>query len=193
MLVAQAKKSSEIFTDSTIPDSMIDIIYNKLDASMKNIVLIGMPGAGKSSVANALSEITGRKSIDSDNEIYIRSGYTPKQLILDKGEPAFREIENEVIKDLGKQSGLIIATGGGVVTVEDNYNALHQNGNIVWLVRDIDKLDDTDRPLSQQHGADFLFAQREPLYRRFADHIVKNEEDVQTVAQMIVSMIESSR
>lgn len=189
MLVAQAKKSSEIFTGNTISDDVIDRIYNKLNGNMKNIVLIGMPGVGKSTIAGELAAITGRTVVDSDSEIYRRTGFTPKELITEKGENYFREVEKAVISDTGKESGLIIATGGGVVTREENYYSLHQNGNIIWLIRDLDKLDNTDRPLSQSKGVAVLYEQREPLYRKFADYVIINEEDKRVVAHKILSEI----
>lgn len=189
MLVAQAKKSSEIFTGNTISDDVIDRIYNKLNGNMKNIVLIGMPGVGKSTIAGELAAITGRTVVDSDSEIYRRTGFTPKELITEKGENYFREVEKAVISDTGKESGLIIATGGGVVTREENYYSLHQNGNIIWLIRDLDKLDNTDRPLSQSKGVAVLYEQREPLYRKFADYVIINEEDKKVVAHKILSEI----
>lgn len=189
MLVAQAKKSSEIFTGNTISDDVIDRIYNKLNGNMKNIVLIGMPGVGKSTIAGELAAITGRTVVDSDSEIYRRTGFTPKELITEKGENYFREVEKAVISDTGKESGLIIATGGGVVTREENYYSLHQNGNIIWLIRDLDKLDNTDRPLSQSKGVAVLYEQREPLYRKFADYVIINEEDKKAVAHKILSEI----
>lgn len=189
MLVAQAKKSSEIFTGNTINDDVIDRIYNKLNGNMKNIVLIGMPGVGKSTIAGELAAITGRTVVDSDSEIYRRTGFTPKELITEKGENYFREVEKAVISDTGKESGLIIATGGGVVTREENYYSLHQNGNIIWLIRDLDKLDNSDRPLSQSKGVAVLYKQREPLYRKFADYVIINEEDKKAVAYKILSEI----
>lgn len=184
MLVAQAKKSSEIFTGHPISDEVIDEIYGKLKASMQNTVLIGMPGCGKTTVATALSELTGRKMVDSDSEIERRTGRTPKDWIEEEGEDAFRRVESEVLRDLGKESGLIIATGGGVVTREENYAALHQNGLIVWLTRPLDALDATGRPLSQREGVAALYAQREPLYRRFADITIANDDtcDARAVA-----------
>ena len=110
-------------------------------------------------------------------------------MITEKGENYFREVEKAVISDTGKESGLIIATGGGVVTREENYYSLHQNGNIIWLIRDLDKLDNSDRPLSQSKGVAVLYKQREPLYRKFADYVIINEEDKKAVAYKILSEI----
>lgn len=190
MLVAQAKKSAELFMNRQLDDEIIDSIYNKLAYEMKNIVLIGMPGAGKTTVAQTIAKITGRNVVDTDCEIRKRCKMTPKELIIEKGEEAFRIIETEILKEIGKQSGLVIATGGGIVTREENYGYLHQNANIVWLLRNLEKLDSNDRPLSQSVGVASLYEQREPLYRRFADYTVDNEEDVNIVAEKIISMIE---
>ena len=158
-------------------------------SNSKNIVLIGMPGSGKSTIAKALAILTGRLMIDSDEEILRRTGFSPKELILTRGEPAFREIETEVIRDLGKREGIIIATGGGVVTVRDNYELLHQNGCIIYLTRALEKLADKDRPISQRCGVEKLFMQREPLYKEFADYVADNDENAENVAGRILSMI----
>ena len=170
MLVAQAKRSSELFTGQNIPDSEIKRIYDKLAVDMGNVVLIGMPGCGKTTVAHELGRITGRKVLDTDSMITDWFDLTPQQFILQKGEPAFRKAEHEVVAEAGKVSGAIIATGGGAVTIADNYEPLHQNGTIIWLQRSLDELSIQSRPLSVGKTPQVLYAEREPLYRAFADY-----------------------
>ena len=177
MLVAQAKRASELFMEKDIADSEIDRIYGALSKKLQNIVLIGMPGCGKSTVANRLGELTGRKVVDSDGEFTARYARTPEEVIRTDGEEVFRRMETAVLKDLGSLSGVIIATGGGVVTREENYPLLHQNGTIIWLQRDIAQLDCNHRPISQATGTAELYRVREPLYRRFADRIVSVSEN----------------
>ncbi len=172
MLVAQAKRSAEMFIGESIPDAEIDRIYGELSFEGQNIILIGMPGVGKTTVAGRIAKLTGRRMFDSDEEITKSVGETPEQIILQRGESEFREIESRVLEELGKQSGNVIATGGGVVVREHNYDSLHQNGTIVWLQRDLSLLKDTSRPILQKEGAEALYRQREPLYRKFADIIV---------------------
>ena len=186
MLVTQAKRSSEIFTGKNIEDGIVDRIFHKLEANMKNIVLIGMPGVGKSTIARIISKKTGRVIVDSDDEIVKRYKRTPEEIITNDGEEAFRLIEEAVLRDIGKQSGLVLSTGGGAVTRENNYDSLHRNGTIVWLKRDISTLEDSGRPLSQKIGIEKLYEQREPMYRRFADYIVELENDLENAACAIL-------
>ncbi|MGI6174106.1 MAG: shikimate kinase [Christensenellales bacterium] len=169
MLVAQAKRSAELFTGRAIADEEIGRIYETLSQSLRNIVLIGMPGCGKSTLAKEIGQKTGRKVLDSDEEIYKKHGMTPSEMILQKGEAAFRDAECAVLKDIGKLSGCVIATGGGVVTRRENYASLRQNGAIVWLRRNVENLPIDNRPLSQKKTPAALYAEREPLYREFAD------------------------
>ena len=140
MLVAQAKRTAEVFEGHAILGSETERIWKKLGREMQNIVLIGMPGSGKSTVAARLAEALDRVALDSDAEIEERNGASCASLIERNGEAAFRALESEVIADLGRCSGMVIATGGGCVTREENYASLHQNGVIFWLRRDLDKL-----------------------------------------------------
>lgn len=172
MLVAQAKRSAEIFTDTPIADSEIERIYRALALQMSNLVLVGMPGVGKTTKANAVSALTGRPVLDSDVLFAEQYGCTAAEMITSKGEDAFRLAEHEVLCQAGKRSGAIIATGGGVVTRRMNYEPLHQNGIIVWLQRRLEDLSIKNRPLSQRNSLEDLYAVREPLYRAFADYIV---------------------
>ena len=117
MLVAQAKKACEYFTDTKIPDTEIDRIERLLSHQMQNIVLIGMPGSGKSSIGRALAERLHRPFIDADAEIVRRAGCSIPEIFAKDGEPGFRKIESAVLADLGKASGTILATGDGLERV----------------------------------------------------------------------------
>ena len=174
MLIAQAKESAEWFTEEKIPDSIIGTIYDDLSKQMQNIVLVGMPGSGKSTVGTAIAQRLNRKFVDSDARIEAQAGMTIPQIFSQGGESLFRELETQVLADLGKESGLVIATGGGCITQKRNYPHLHQNSMIVWLQRDIRKLPTDGRPLSQEGALEDMYALRKPLYEMYADVIVNN-------------------
>ena len=190
MLVAQAKRSSEIFTGSSIPDSEIERIEHILSAQMQNIVLIGMPSSGKSTVAAALGERLGRPVYEADALIEEEAGMDIPAIFAAHGEGRFRELETEVLKRLGALSGAVISTGGGCVTREENYAPLHQNGRIVWLLRDTDKLEKTGRPVSLKSDLHELYARREPMYARFADVKADNNGSIEDTLARIKEALE---
>ena len=175
MLVAQAKESAEWFTGTSIQDSKIAEIHRILSSQMENIVLIGMPGCGKSTIGKLLSEELQRPVIDADEEICRLAGCSIPEIFAHGGEEAFRKLETQVLRNLGKESGKIIATGGGCITREENYPLLHRNGKIIWLTRQLDKLPTDGRPLSQTAKLETMFEVRRPMYERFADHIISND------------------
>lgn len=185
MLVAQAKESAEYFTGTTIDDSVIARIHRKLSAQMQNIVLIGMPGCGKSTIGSALAQALKRPLVDTDEQILRLAGKSIPRIFAEDGEPAFRDWETQALAEQGKRSGAIIATGGGCVTQARNYPLLHHNGVIFWLQRDIGLLPTDGRPLSQSHKLSDLYAQREPMYEAFADYRIENnglaEETVKAI------------
>jgi len=189
MLVGQAKRSCELFTGRQIPDSEIDRIEGKLARSMQNIILIGMPGCGKSTIASALAEKLGRPLLEADAEIEKAAGCTIPEIFAEGGEAAFRKIETAVLADLGKQSGAVISTGGGCVTREENYPLLHQNGRIFWLQRELERLPKEGRPLSLKNDLREMYARREPLYRRFADHVIDNNGSVEETLAAILEVL----
>lgn len=191
MLVAQAKEAAEYFTAQQISDSVIGNIYNKLSEQMQNIVLIGMPGCGKSTIAALLAEKLGRTALDSDSEVIRLAGKSIPDIFAQDGEKIFRDLETQALESLGKNTGAIIATGGGCVTQQRNYPLLHQNGRIFWLTRPLDALPTDGRPLSQNNKLTDLYVIRKPLYEAFADHIIDNSghpED--TVAAILACMEE---
>ena len=183
MLVEQARRSAELFRGEAIPPTLADEILCKLRSEMRNIILIGMPGCGKTTVGRALAEALGRPFFDADEILERQVGCPCAELLLRAGEEAFRREETAVLTKLGKRSGCVIATGGGCVTREENYPLLHQNGQLVRLLRDLELLPVGGRPISRAVPLPTLAAQREPLYRRFADITIDNNGTVvQTVA-----------
>lgn len=187
MLVAQAKKASEIFTGREIPNSEIVRIKNIIEKNTKNIVLVGMPGSGKSTVGQYLAERIGREFYDSDEEIS-KKGETPAEIIEKYGEERFRSIETETLSELCKKSGCVIATGGGAVTREENYDIIHQNGTVVFIDRDIERLSTKGRPLSQGgiEKLQQMYEVRYPLYKRFSHFSVKSQKTWQETTAIII-------
>ena len=190
MLVAQAKESAEWFTGESIDDSCIEMIYSRLRRQMENIILIGMPGCGKTTVGASLARILSRPLKDADTELEQAVGRKITEILPTDGEASFRSLESETLLDLGKQSGLVIATGGGCVTIPNNYEKLHRNGTIVWLKRDLDLLPTDGRPLSQTGHLQEMYQKRAPLYARFADFSVENSGDPQETAEEIIRILE---
>ena len=190
MLVAQAKEAAEYFTGKKLPDSCIEKIHGILSRQMKNIVLIGMPGCWKSTIGNLLARKLGRKFVDADEEIIQLAGKSIPEIFAQDGEEIFREWETMALEHLGKQSGLVIATGGGCVTRQRNYPALHQNGSIVWLERDLSLLPTDGRPLSQSNRLEEMYAVRKPLYEAFADVRVANTGSPENTVTEILSKLE---
>ena len=172
MLVAQAKTAAEHFMDTTLSDAKLTEIHHSLRAQMENIILIGMPGCGKSTIGRLLAEKTGKYFVDADTEIENMAQKTIPRMFAEDGEAVFRDYETKVLDALGKRSGLVIATGGGCVTKMRNYPLLHQNGTIFWLQRELDQLPTEGRPLSTDLAA--MYRTRAPLYAQFADHIIDN-------------------
>ena len=141
---------------------------------LKNIILIGMPGCGKSTISRILSRDHGFKTIDADEEFQKTYGITPAECITEFGEPEFRRRESEVLARLKPDGRACIATGGGAVTVPGNLEILKKLGFIVYLKRDLDKLSTKGRPLSAGKGVEKLFAERGALYAEWADAEVEN-------------------
>ena len=185
MLVAQAVRAEEKFFGKAIPDSEIERITALLRRNMTNIVLIGMPGSGKTTIGTLLAEISGRETIDIDEEIVRIAGCSIPELFQTIGEEGFRKMETEAVRDAGKQSGKIIMTGGGVVTRQENYAPLHQNGRIYQLERDLSRLPVDGRPISQKTPLEELARKRTPLYQAFRDVLVSNNAVPSDAAEMI--------
>lgn len=185
MLVAQAKAAEEHFFQKTIPDSENERILAQLYQQTSNIVLIGMPGCGKTTVGQALAKLTGREAIDVDQLIVEKAGCSIPEIFAQSGEAAFRALEREMTAEAGKLSGKIILTGGGVIKDHRNYAPLHQNGRIYQLVRDLDILPTDGRPLSQSTDLSVMWTERAPLYAAFRDAAIDNNGTVEETAAAI--------
>ncbi len=189
MLVAQAKRSAELFTGRAIDDGVIDDIERALSFEMQNVVLVGMPGCGKSTLAHMLAEALGRDCLESDAEVERAAGKRIPAIFAEDGEEAFRALETRVLAALGKRSGAVIATGGGCVTRAENYPPLHRNGVIVWLQRRLDSLPKEGRPISLGSDLAQLYEQRRPLYERFADFAVSNDGAPEDALRRILEIL----
>ena len=190
MLVAQAKEASEYFTGKKLSDAVIERIHRVLSHQMQNIILIGMPGCGKSTIGALLAEKQNRKFLDADEEIIRLAGKSISDIFAQDGEDVFRRWETTALENLGKQSGLVIATGGGCVTRSRNYPLLHQNGMIVWLQRDLSQLPTDGRPLSQANRLEEMYALRRPMYEAFGDIRVSNAGCPEDTVNEILSHLE---
>ena len=186
MLVAQAKAACERFTGQPIDDEKVYTIKAEMERNTRNVMLIGMPGSGKSTVGAALAESLGRKLVDVDERIVEMAGCSIPEIFLKDGEEGFRQIEHQALCEVSKESGLVIATGGGVVTRPENLDPMRQNSLIVWLLRDLSLLPKDGRPLSQTNSLTEIFKVREPLYRAAADCVADNNGSLEDTLKQIM-------
>ena len=184
MLVAQAACACKLFTGEDRMDR-IDGVCEQMEKDMENIVLIGMPGSGKTSIGRKLGEMTGKVFIDSDELIRTTFGKTAEEIIISEGEEAFRKKEMKVIDSAAKIGGRVIATGGGVVEREENRDPLRSNGRIVYIKRDLDKLSRESRPISGARGIENLYDERKDKYESWQDLTVENR-DIDEAAENIL-------
>lgn len=173
MLVSQAFFASQLFQDKLLDESLVRTIEDAIRSQTRNVILIGMPGSGKTSAGRKLARLTHRPFVDLDDCFSVDHGMTPAECIRTQGEPEFRRLETQTAASYAARSGLVIATGGGIVTQPRNYDILHQNGTIVMLDRVIDELLIGDRPLSQTKGIAQLAQERMYLYHSWADIVIR--------------------
>ncbi len=185
MLAAQAKKAAEIFSGKEIAEEKIEEIIKEIENSNKNIILIGMPGCGKSTVGKSLSSLLGREFVDCDEEIVRLAKCSIPEIFEKYGEEHFRHLETEVIEKISGKSGVVIATGGGCVTKERNFPLLRRNGTLFWLKRDTSLLSKEGRPLSNKGNLDEMYQCRKPLYKHFCHFEVENANSPERAAEKI--------
>ena len=192
MLVAQAWRAEELFTGSAIPAETVEAVLAGLTAQLENVVLIGMPGCGKSTVGRALARRQGKAFLDLDRLIEERAGKSIPAIFAQEGEEAFRTLESRAVREAGARTGCVISTGGGVVTRAENCAPLRQNGVIIHLTRPLDRLPTAGRPVSQSTDLQTLWERRRGLYAAFADRTVDNggplEETLDTIEKELSAL-----
>lgn len=194
MLIAQAKYTFEIFENMSFDDSIIDEIKKEMLKDRCNIVLIGMPSAGKTTIGKMLEEKLGKEFFDLDDMIIAKAGKSIPEIFQESGEAGFRAIETEVAIEASKMNNKIIATGGGVVKHKVNMDFLRLNGITIFIDRDIDKLisSDPNRPLSSSKQAlQQMYKERYPLYQKYAAYIAVNNANIEKTVDDIVNAYHS--
>ncbi len=190
MLAAQALPAAEKFSKKNIPHEKIDEVYKTIINNQKNIVLIGMPGCGKSTCARLLCEKTGRECIDTDAMIVEASGESIPDIFAKYGEAEFRRRETEAVLLAGKGAGKIIATGGGAILKEENRIALRENSTVIFLNTSTDALATDGRPLSKSIDAlEKMLAERLSLYLETADYTVEVSTDPEETVRRILQCV----
>ncbi|MCR4940658.1 MAG: hypothetical protein K5930_11225 [Treponemataceae bacterium] len=182
MLVAQAYKACIVFRGGDFSlestgdkeNQLIEKVTQLLEAEMRNITLVGMPGSGKSTIGKRISEALNRNLIDLDDEFFNEYGQKPADIISNKGEAVFREMETDLAKKILPKSGLVISTGGGIVTKKENFFYLRTNSKVIYIKRPLETLKKqnvSNRPLSSSIGVEKLYEQRAKLYEAVSDEI----------------------
>ena len=185
MLVHQAKRAEELFFGKTIPDGETENIVTQLWQDQTNLVLVGMPGCGKTTVGRALAQLSGKPFVDLDEEIVRRAGRPIPYIFQTEGEEAFRELEARVLAEVCAQSGQVVATGGGAVLRAENRAAMRRAGRVYFLRRALEELPTNGRPLSQKGGLEEMYRVRKPLYSAAADVAVANIAAPEETAELI--------
>ena len=191
MLTAQAVRAAELFTGEAFSKDRIDALYDNLLSRKRNLILIGMPGVGKTHVGTRLSDLLHKPFYDSDKVIIERIGMPIADFFAQHGEEAFRRIETEVLKELSQLSGAVIATGGGSMTREENVRRVRQNGELIFLDRPVDELKTSaDRPLStDREKVRALYEVRYPIFLKIADRHILSGKNANETAHMILEQL----
>lgn len=186
MLVAQAREAAELFAGHAIPAGRVEDIVSEIGAQTLNLILIGMPGCGKSTLGQAVAAALQREFVDCDAEIVRRAGKSIPEIFAQDGEGAFRALESGVLADVCRGHGLVISTGGGAVLRAENRDAMRQNGRVCLIRRALALLPRDGRPLSASEDAVArLWEARRAAYETAADFPVENDGTVEEAAEKI--------
>ncbi len=192
MLVAQAVYSAELFTGRFIHKSIIDKIENDIRKNLTNIVFIGMPGCGKTTLSKIVSRELKRKYADIDRLIVNSENRSIQDIFNTDGEIFFRNLETETIKKVSKKTGIVIATGGGAVKNPENINVLKSNGLIFYVDRDVSELSTKGRPLSASaEEVQKLYEERRQLYNSYMDYYIKNDSKSDSIEKVAEKTVEA--
>ncbi len=187
MLVSQALKAQELWGVGKFTGEKVDKILAKLKKDIGNIVLIGMPSSGKSTIAKILSKQLGKEVIDTDKLIEEKTSLTVPEIFEKYGEKEFRNIESQVIKEISLINGKIISTGGGSILSKENRDNLKLNGRVYYIHRNIDKLLTSNRPLSKMLGVQAIYDQRKDIYDGFCDYKIDNNDQIESAVKEIMN------
>lgn len=186
MLVAQAREAAELFAGHAIPAGRVEDIVSEIGAQTLNLILVGMPGCGKSTLGQAVAAALQREFVDCDAEIVRRAGKSIPEIFAQDGEDAFRALESGVLADVCRGHGLVISTGGGAVLRAENRDAMRQNGRVCLIRRALALLPRDGRPLSASEDAVArLWEARRAAYETAADFPVENDGTVEEAAEKI--------
>lgn len=188
MLVAQAAPAVERFSGCTVGESVIEETLGALTREVRNIVLVGMPGCGKSSLGRLAAERTGRPFYDTDEMVVKKAGCSIPEIFASQGETVFRDLETQAVVQAARERGSVIATGGGVLLREENRRALRQNSRVVYLERALELLPTDGRPISQTRSLADIYRERLPLFLSTADMAVANDAEPDVVATRILEV-----
>lgn len=195
MLVAQAVYASELFLSKKYPKEETERVYEKILFDKENIVLVGMPSSGKSTVGKLISEMLGKPFYDTDELIVEKTGISIPEIFEKYGEAEFRKIENETILEISAKTGAVISTGGGAILNSSNVNGLKRNGTTVFLDRELSKLlPSDDRPLAKStQDIETLYFKRHPLYTEAADIIIKSVGEAEQTAKDLILKLKAGK
>ena len=189
MLVAQAAQAVERYIGKPVDINQVIDVTERLSRREQNIALIGMPGSGKTRVGEQIAALTGREHVDLDRALEQSLGMPCADFIVQRGEEAFRQAETEELSKISRRSHLVLSTGGGVVTRDENYPLLHQNSQIVMLNRKLEELAHKGRPITARDGIDKLAEQRMPRYHAWADLVIDSLDCAANTAQAVVDAL----
>jgi len=191
MLVAQAFYAAEIFLNEKLDENLIEEMYSKIKRNMENIILIGMPSSGKTTMGRLLSKKLNREFFDTDNLIEEEENLSVSEIFENKGEKYFRDLETKILEEVSKKNSIVIATGGGTPIKEVNRDMILQNSIVIYLNRNIEKLETFGRPLSKNlKTLEKMYDKRNPIYSDLSDIKINVIEDKEKTLELILEEFE---